>query len=121
MSEAFKVLRKLARVNFKVFHRGKTTDQKGYILKSFAFDQSYGRDGGNAKNVKFDYKLPDGTTRNISVFDYFQERYNLRLQHWRLPIIETSRAGYFPMEVCTMPRYNRYPFKLDTAQVKSLH
>lgn len=121
MSEAFKVLRKLQRIRFRVFHRGKTTDDKEYVLKSFAWGRQYGKDGGNAKNVKFEKKEDDGKTRQVSVFDYFQERYNIRLEHWRLPIMESSRGGYFPMEVCTMPRYNRYPFKLDSWQVSFLH
>jgi eukaryotic translation initiation factor 2C len=120
MSEAFKVLRKLQRIRFRVFHRGKTTDEKEYMVKSFAWGRQYGKDGGHAKAVTFEKKDEDGKTRMISVYDYFHERYNVRLEHWRLPVIETSRGGFFPMEVCTIPRYNRYPFKLDSWQVGSL-
>ena len=117
MSETFKVLRKLHRIRFIVTHRGKSVQDKEYTLKSFAWSHRYGKDGGNAKNVTFEMRQEDGKTRQISVFDYFQERYDIRLQHWRLPIMETARGGLFPMEVCFMPRYNRYPFKLDSWQV----
>lgn len=117
MSEAFKILRKLQRIRFNVSHRGKENSHKDYIVKSFAWSPSYGKDGGTAKNVMFDMKEEDGKIRRISIMDYFLERYGVDLQYWRLPIIETSRGGLFPMEVCTIPRYNRYPFKLDPWQV----
>ncbi len=79
-----------------------------------------GPDGANAKTVKFDMTdHQTGETQNISVFDYFQRRYNVRLKYWQLPLIESSRGRLlFPWEVCHLNRYNRYPFKLD--QIKQL-
>ncbi|KAL1884170.1 hypothetical protein VTK73DRAFT_6839 [Phialemonium thermophilum] len=120
MSEAFRVLRKLQRIRFKVYHRGKTNDDTEYVVKSFVWSPSYGKEGANAKNIMFDKKEDDGTVRKISVFDYFQERYQIHLKNWRLPLIETARGGYFPMEVCIVPRYNRYPFKLDPVQTQQM-
>ncbi|TLD33673.1 hypothetical protein PspLS_00928, partial [Pyricularia sp. CBS 133598] len=115
-SPAFTALRKLAKIKFTVKHRGKTADHKIYTLKRFSFDPSYGEEGSNAKTVKFSKR--DGTT--ISVYDHFQKQYNVRLNHWKLPLIETTRDGFFPMEVCTVELYQRYNYKLDPDQTAKM-
>lgn len=117
LSEAFQVITKLYRIKFYVKHRGKEDTDKEYTLKRFAHSPSYGPDGGNAKQVTFEKKEVGNFTRTISIFDYFQERYNVELQMWKLPIIQSSRGGYYPMEACYVPRYNRYPFKLSPSEV----
>ena len=119
-SEAFKTLRRLQKIRFEVCHRGKSQDSKDYVVKRFVFDQSYGDEGGNARQVTFDKRMPDGTTQKISVHDYFLQQYNARLQYPLLPLIETSKGGMFPMEVCEVKRFNTYPFKLDSAQTQQM-
>ncbi|KAL8404858.1 hypothetical protein RB594_009658 [Gaeumannomyces avenae] len=115
-SEAFRALRKLHKIRFFVGHRGKMTDQKSYCVKRFVFDPSCGPSGANAKTYKFTKK----TGETISIFDHFVKQYNCRLQNWRLPLIETTRAGIFPLEVCTMELFQRYPFKLDPDQTSKM-
>ena len=117
MSEAFKVITKLYRIRFHVKHRGKDPDEKEYVLKRFAHSPTYGPDGGNAKQFTFDKKEAGNMTRKCSIYDYFEERYNVQLRLWKLPIIETSRGGAYPMEACYVPKYNRYPFKLSPLEV----
>lgn len=117
VSEAFKVVTKLYRIKFYVKHRGKEDTDKEYTLKRFANSQKYGADGGNAKQYTFEKKEVGNFTRTISIFDYFQEKYHVELQMWKLPIIESSRGGAYPMEACYVPRYNRYPFKLSPSEV----
>lgn len=121
LSEAFKVITKLYRIRFYVKHRGKAEDEKEYTLKRFAHSHTYGPEGGNAKNYFFEKKELGNMTRRISIYEYFLERYHVELQLWRLPIIETSRGGAYPMEACYVPKYNRYPFKLNPNEVSVLY
>lgn len=115
-SEAFRALRKLHKIRFFVSHRGKMADQKSYCVKQFVFDPSCGPKGANAKTFQFTKKSGEVTT----VFDHFMKQYGIRLQHWRLPLIETTRAGVFPLEVCTPELFQRYPFKLDPDQTSRM-
>jgi eukaryotic translation initiation factor 2C len=117
MSEAFKALRRLQNIRFEVKHRGSTQGPKEYKVKRFLFDTKYGELGANAKSVTFEKTMPDGSKKTYSVIDYYFQQYKTRIQHWYLPLIETTRAGFFPMEVCEVNRFNPYPFKLDPNQV----
>lgn len=73
-----------------------------------------------AKTYKFDVKDREtGATTNMSLFDYYQKKYNIRLGSWQLPLIETHKAGtMFPMELCVMQPGQRYPYKLNENQVR---
>lgn len=117
MSEAFKNLRRLQNLRFEVKHRGSTQGPKEYKVRRIAFDPKYGEEGANARAVKFDKKMPDGSTKTYTVAQYYLEQYKAKIQHWYLPLIETTKAGFFPMEVCEVNRFNPYPFKLDPNQV----
>lgn len=63
------------------------------------------------------------TERDISVYDYFRHKYNIRLEFPFLPLVQTSRAGVFPMEVCVIKPNQKYAYKLDGEQVdlSSIH
>ncbi|KAI0517034.1 Piwi domain-containing protein [Xylaria bambusicola] len=115
-SEAFTVMRKLIKLKFVVKHRGKLNDEKMYTIKQIRFEPNDGAEGSTATNTIFNKKMPDGTIRHISVYDHYKEKYDVRLQHSRLPVIETTRGGMFPMELCNVADYQRYPFKLDPDQ-----
>ena len=117
MSEAFKALRRLQNIRFEVKHRGSSLGNKEYKVRRFVFDEKYGEQGAHAKAVTFERKLEGGSTKKTSIVDYYLEKYKVKLTHWYLPLIETTRAGYFPMEICEVHRFNPYPFKLDPAQV----
>lgn len=118
MSEAFKALRRLQNIRFEVKHRGSAPGNKEYKVRRFVFDPDlYGEQGGHAKAVTFDRRMEDGSTQKTSIADYYLQKYKVKITHWYLPVIETTRAGYFPMEVCEVHRFNPYPFKLDPAQV----
>lgn len=120
MSEAFKALRRLQNIRFEVKHRGDVKISKEHKVKGIAFGVQYGELGANAKAVTFDKKMPDGSTKKYSIADYYLQQYKTRIQHWYLPLIESTNAGLFPMEVCEVHRFNPYPFKLDPNQVCSL-
>ncbi|KAL2151322.1 hypothetical protein VTH82DRAFT_6420 [Thermothelomyces myriococcoides] len=120
MSEAFKALRRLANIRFVVNHRGTSGPPKQYKVKGILFNPKYGEFGANAKAVTFDKKMPDGSVKTYSVADFFMQQYKTKIQHWYLPLVETTNAGVFPMEVCEVPRFNSYPFKLDPNQTSEM-
>ena len=119
MSEAFKALRRLQNIRFEVKHRGNTQGPKEYKVKRILFDPKYGEQGANARTVTFDKTFPDGSKKTYNIAQYYLEQYKAKITHWYLPLIETTKAGHFPMEVCEVHRFNPYPFKLDPNQVRS--
>lgn len=78
----------------------------------------------NAKERKFDVKdkTTGAITKDVSVYQYFQRRYNLMLQYWNLPLVETTKNGIvFPMECCIIAANQRYLYKLDDEQVRGVN
>ncbi|TVY30849.1 Protein argonaute [Lachnellula hyalina] len=127
MSEEFKELRKMCKLKFTVKHRTKNTalQKKAYSIKRFVFNASYGAAGGNAKAVSFPLKQKNAAgvvtnTVDISVYDFFKQHYGIHLQYWYLPLIETERDGYFPMEVCTLVANQKYVYKLSPDQTAAM-
>ncbi|KAI0404747.1 Piwi domain-containing protein [Xylaria palmicola] len=119
-SDAFTLLKRLQKLKFVVHHRGKANAQKIYTVLRIVFDQRYEREGGHSKTVKFDKRMPDGTTQVTSVWQHYRDAYNCRLQYPLLPLIETTRDGFFPMELCNVADFQRYPFKLDPAETSTM-
>jgi eukaryotic translation initiation factor 2C len=68
--------------------------------------------------VKIDPNNTDknAPTKMMSVYDYFVERYNIYLEYWFLPLVETPGGAMYPMEVCTVKANQRYPFKIGPDQ-----
>ena len=121
-SDAFKVLRRLSKIKFLVNHRGKMGDPKMYTGKALVWNVAkYGPQGANAKTITFTQKNREtGQSKEISIYDYFYEQYKLRLQFPHLPVLETSKGSFFPLEVCNIASYQRYQFKLDPQQTAAM-
>ncbi|KUJ10732.1 eukaryotic translation initiation factor-like protein 2C 2 [Mollisia scopiformis] len=118
-SEDLKLLRKMAKLKFTVKHRGKQDDLKQYSIKRFTFLPR--QDGGHSKNTYFKLKnRQTGSEEEISVFDYFRKTYNITINMWDIPLIETDKAGLFPMELCTLVPNQRYNFKLSPDQTAAM-
>lgn len=116
MSDMFMSLRRMSKLEFHIKHRGKVNDDKVYKIKNFVWDpKRFGRDGANARNYKFE---KDG--QDITIEKYFAERYDIKLKAWEMPLVETTRAGVFPMEVITIDPYQRYNWKLDGDQTSAM-
>ncbi|RKP05373.1 Piwi domain-containing protein [Thamnocephalis sphaerospora] len=65
--------------------------------------------------------FPIGDTRQRqSVAEYFQQRYQMRLQFPNLPCIEVKKDMYFPLEVCEVPPNQRYGRKLTPEQTDGM-
>ncbi|QSZ31114.1 hypothetical protein DSL72_000677 [Monilinia vaccinii-corymbosi] len=118
-SSEFKTLEKMKKLKFHLKHHGKQEDKKVYTIKRFTFSnhEQYSKTGLNAKNHFF---TPKDTGKETSVYEYFKYKYNINLQYWWAPLIETERAGFFPMEVCTLLPNQKYQFKLDSNQTASM-
>ncbi|GAP88545.1 putative piwi domain-containing protein [Rosellinia necatrix] len=119
-SEAFSVLRRLRKVKFVVKHRGKMSEQKQYTIKALVFDERFGLEGTHSQNITFKKKMPDGSEVETTVWQHYLDRYQFRLQYPKLPVIETTRGELYPMELCNVADFQRYPFKLDPAQTASM-
>ncbi|KAF7876311.1 hypothetical protein EAF04_001406 [Stromatinia cepivora] len=118
-SADFLTLEKMKKLKFHLKHHGKEQDTKVYTIKKFTFshDPKYANTGLNAKNHFF---TPKDTSKETSVYDYFRTKYNILLKFWWAPLIETERAGFFPMEVCTLIPNQKYQYKLDPNQTSSM-
>ncbi|PHH72721.1 hypothetical protein CDD80_4302 [Ophiocordyceps camponoti-rufipedis] len=114
-SDAFKQLRKLRRLKFTVRHPNRVNPEKLYTIVDFAFKPEYGPDGGNAKNVTFDYE-----NGKISVENFFAKKYKAHLRYSLLPVIDAGKNGYIPMEFAVVAPMQRYPFKLNPDQTSAM-
>lgn len=91
-------------------------EDKIYTIKQILFDEKYAGQGAHSEIVEFEKRMPDGTKKMTTVWQHYREHYNFRLQHPKLPLIETTRGALFPMELCNVADFQRYPFKLDPVQ-----
>ena len=112
MPPLFMHLRKLHRIRFGIQYRGKVNDPKTYTIMRFMYNESFGKEGADALTYKFDYE-----GKMTSVDEFFRKKYKLWLKYPKLPLIETSRSGVYPIEVCHLLPFQRYNFKLDPEQV----
>ncbi|KAL0939565.1 eukaryotic translation initiation factor 2c [Colletotrichum truncatum] len=115
MSDAFKHLRRLAKLRFTPKHRGKENWDKVYLIKSIAFGAEHGEKGATAENVKF---MNNG--EEVNVVEYFKKTYGYRVQFPTWPLVETQKSGFFPMEVCIIKPMQRYTYKLDPDQTAAM-
>ncbi|KIH89067.1 eukaryotic translation initiation factor [Sporothrix brasiliensis 5110] len=117
MSDAFKVMRRLHKLRFKVFHRGKTNDSKIYTIARFAWHQRFMFEGATSETYTFTLRKT-GETR--TVYDHYLKQYDVPLQYPKYPVIETTRDGAFPLEVCHILPWQRYNFKLNGQQTSDM-
>jgi PAZ domain len=95
-------------------------ESKSYNIKRFAFDPIYKQYGSHSRNVKFkarDPANPGGPVKEMTVYEYFDKKYGYLIDHWYLPLVETEKHGWFPMEICVLESNQRYQFKLTPEQV----
>ncbi|KAK7415854.1 Protein argonaute [Neonectria magnoliae] len=114
-SDAFKQLRKLRRLKFKVRHANRRNDDSTFTIVDFVFNESYGPEGGSAKNVKFEL---DGVQTSIQ--EYYRKKYNVTLRFANLPLIDAGKGGKIPMELAWLEPMQRYPFKLNPEQTAAM-
>jgi eukaryotic translation initiation factor 2C len=131
----FRDLKRLKRIAFFCKHRSRDQDtRRTYIIDGFE---------DSALNYKFELRRPNNeggfSSTEISIKDYFEKQYNIRLRFPKLPLIKTRKGEVFPMELCfivevylspipnlfrklvlTKAKGQRYPFKLDDRQTSDM-
>ena len=73
----------------------------------------------NAKQHEFEVlNKQTGEKEMTNVYAYYAKRYNVVLDKWQLPLLETNKRDVlFPMELAYMAPAQRYPYKLSEEQV----
>jgi len=111
---AMHMLKRLVKNHFYVKHRGQIPGQgeKQWVIKRFSTK--------NAKTHEFDVRDKEtGKLTTMNVFQYYQKKYNIRIDKWMLPLLETQKRDVlFPLELALMSPAQRYPYKLNEAQVR---
>ena len=106
-------LKRLAKNKFYVKHRGQLpgAQEKMWTIKRIS--------NKNAKEHTFEVKNREtGQVTKETVFSYYLAKYNVRLDKWQLPLLETQKKDVlFPMELAIMGKSQYYPFKLSDTQV----
>ncbi|KAI0592915.1 eukaryotic translation initiation factor [Biscogniauxia sp. FL1348] len=118
-SEAFALLRRFLSMRFHVNHRGKMHHPTTYKVKRILWHPKFGPKGATSRNVTFIKKTKDGE-RTMSVWQHYFETYQIRLRYAELPLLESNRGDFFPLEVCNVADFQRYPFRLDPAQTQNM-
>ncbi|KAL8858415.1 MAG: hypothetical protein Q9178_005096 [Gyalolechia marmorata] len=113
----FQTMKRLKKNDFFVTHRGRSEKEINRVWKVHdILDQS-------ARDFTFIPYLREEKKEGppISLFDYFQKKYNVYLQWPDLPVVQcTKKKIIFPMEVCNMMPGQRYPYKLNEQQTSKM-
>ncbi|KAL9105736.1 MAG: hypothetical protein Q9227_009124 [Pyrenula ochraceoflavens] len=76
----------------------------------------------SAKDFKIDVKDANtGAKRRVSLYDYFEQKYQVRLLLWQLPLVQmTKKSVVYPMEFLHLVPNQRYLIKLDEKQTADM-
>ena len=71
------------------------------------------------------FELKDRATKKVikevTIEQYYLEKYNLRLTDPNLPLVETTKKDvFYPMELCYLTKGQRYPYKLNETQTAAM-
>ncbi|KAI2385546.1 Protein argonaute [Ophidiomyces ophidiicola] len=112
-SKQFQLLNRLRKLGVRPNYRGCPCPEKEWIIKEFLLV--------NAKQYTFDVKTPDGSKKTTTIYDYFNEKYNIKLDYWQLPVVQMTKPGVvYPMELLAVYRAQKYPFKLSEFQTAEM-
>ncbi|KAF4967182.1 hypothetical protein FZEAL_10568 [Fusarium zealandicum] len=114
-SDAFKQLRKLRRLKFKIKHSNRPNPDKLYTVVDFAFHEKFGEAGATSRTWTFDHE-----GKETSVFEFYRKKYNVNLRLSHLPLIDAGKGGMIPIELAYLEPMQRYPFKLNPDQTAAM-
>jgi len=115
---AFRALAKMKRLHVYINHKNQTASKgKEFVIDYFKLN--------SARTETFKTMDPNtNKEKETTYMTYFQEKYNVRLQHPDLPlVVMTAGKGkiVYPMELCYIPVNQRYNSKLNDRQVNLAH
>ncbi|KAG6053508.1 hypothetical protein E4U32_007534 [Claviceps aff. humidiphila group G2b] len=114
-SDAFMYMRKMRNLKFTINHPNRVASDEVYTILDFAFDANHGAEGATAKVVTFDHN-----EREVTVADYYQQKYHANLQNPGLPLINAGRGGFIPMEFAIIQPMQRYTLMLNPEQTAEM-
>lgn len=103
------------KVNVKAVYKGNILPEKQWNIKEFSLE--------TPREHMIEWKNPQTkqVEGKVSIFQYFQRKYNVTLQWPQLPLVEMTKKGVlFPMEFLHILDAQRYPFKLDERQTANM-
>lgn len=108
------IFKRFNKSKFYVQHKGRTADKVNLKTVFKISDKS-------AESYKFEWKNKEtGQSKEVSVKDYFHQRYGVYLNFPYLPLVEVKKGEVYPMEVCMMGKGQRYPAKLNEDQTAKM-
>ncbi|TKA61731.1 hypothetical protein B0A49_11611, partial [Cryomyces minteri] len=111
---AFRALRRLRKLRVYGIHRGAAEKEHLFTIDRFL----------NKSSGQHTFEQKDRTTgisKKITIYDYFAQRYNQRLQFPDLPVVQmTKKNVVLPMELCKLAENQRYVYKLDERQTSNM-
>ncbi|MCJ1470295.1 hypothetical protein MMC07_008940 [Pseudocyphellaria aurata] len=113
----FAALRRLAKNDIRVLFRGASDAIKNKVHKIHRVSDL------TARTHTFDVvdRASGVTHKDMTVEDYFKEKYHLALEFPELPLLQMRKKEvYYPMECCVMDKGQKYPFKLDEHQTSGM-
>ena len=107
--------RHVRKVGAQAIFKGNPFPAKTWVINSLHVN--------NPRNYRMTWKGLDGKQNpsEITIEAYFNRKYNIRLQHPELPLVEmTKKNVLYPMEFVHILPNQRYPFKLDERQTANM-
>ncbi|KAF9891139.1 hypothetical protein FE257_005075 [Aspergillus nanangensis] len=110
----YEVHRRLKKVQVVPTYKGCPVQGKPFTVKGLI--------NSNAREYKLEIKnKATGVVQQVSVEQYFRNKYNLTLNYWQLPLVEMTKKGvFYPMELLTIHGLQRYPWKLNEVQTSQM-
>ncbi|KAK5011638.1 Protein argonaute, partial [Cryomyces antarcticus] len=105
---------RLRKLRVYAIHRGAAEKEHLFTIDRFL----------NKSSRQHTFEQKDKTTgisKTITIYDYFAQRYNQRLQFPDLPVVQMTKKNIFlPMELCKLAENQRYLYKLGERQTSNM-
>ncbi|GAB7361269.1 hypothetical protein MBLNU230_g1329t1 [Neophaeotheca triangularis] len=112
-SATAKTLKRLRKLHVYSAHRGKTE------IDHFCIDRFEYK---GARDVKFETIDKAGVKSMVTIYDYYQKKYGIRLRFPDLPLVKATNGKntLIPMELLRIEPNQRFAFKLDETQTSNM-
>ncbi|PLN80024.1 eukaryotic translation initiation factor 2c [Aspergillus taichungensis] len=110
----YEVHRRLRKLHVQPHYAGCPVSGTTFVVKGLL--------NAHARQYTIDYNnKATGVVEKMTVDAYFKKKYNVILNDWELPMVETTKKGVvYPMEVLTIQGLHKYPWKLNEWQTSAM-